>query len=592
MSNIGLLKNYHGEKVFGELPHSKDHLLLNVFYHRPDWESPGKHDYASIVFKDVNTGRKWIQTIEDPQYMMYIVKPQYRDYTHYPSYMPLDRCDQKIVKFKNIINEIVKVGGKKLADYKEWCNKNNKSAKKNLHHYPYILATDYPYTNYFRCEWMLHYHDYDMQYSLSKVFADIEVDGIDAPGFPTADICPINAVAVVDAETKTIHSFLLRNPENPLIEQFEKNLPNFIDKCHATFDESYGELNYEIHMYDTEIDMITEVFRLFNTLARDFILFWNMAFDIPYFIDRIKALGHDPMKIMCDPEFIQDELYYRKDHRHHDFKTKNDVFTCTSKSVYLDQMSQYIKIRKARSELKTVRLNAIAKAELNDEKLDYSDEANIKTLPYENYELFVLYNIKDTLLQYGIEMKTHDIDNVFQRSLINATQYESAFSQTILLKNRAYLSYYKQGFIIGNNNNIDYGNRGFDNDGADKDEDEDEEGFAGALVGDPMLNEKVGVEILGRPSKFIFSRVIDYDFSSMYPNITITHNIGTVPMIGKIKLEGFGQYNTDPDNVFYDEGQVFLEDYLSKDYSFIGNRYFGLPTGEELIKEFGQYGSA
>lgn len=591
MSNIGLLKNYHGEKVFGELPHSKDHLLLNVFYHRPDWESPGKHDYASIVFKDVNTGRKWIQTIEDPQYMMYIVKPQYRDYTHYPSYMPLDRCDQKIVKFKNIINEIVKVGGKKLADYKEWCNKNNKSAKKNLHHYPYVLATDYPYTNYFRCEWMLHYHDYDMQYSLSKVFADIEVDGIDAPGFPTADICPINAVAVVDTETKTVHSFLLRNPENPLIEQFENNLPNFIDKCHTTFDESYGELNYEIHMYDTEIDMITEVFRLFNTLARDFILFWNMAFDIPYFIDRIKALGHDPMKIMCDPEFIQDELYYRKDHRHHDFKTKNDVFTCTSKSVYLDQMSQYIKIRKARSELKTVRLNAIAKAELNDEKLDYSDEANIKTLPYENYELFVLYNIKDTLLQYGIEMKTHDIDNVFQRSLINATQYESAFSQTILLKNRAYLSYYKQGFIIGNNNNIDYGNRGFDTD-ADKDEDEDEEGFAGALVGDPMLNEKVGVEILGRPSKFIFSRVIDYDFSSMYPNITITHNIGTVPMIGKIKLEGFGQYNTDPDNVFYDEGQVFLEDYLSKDYSFIGNRYFGLPTGEELIKEFGQYGSA
>ena len=592
MSNIGLLKNYHGEKVFGELPHSKDHLLLNVFYHRPDWESPGKHDYASIVFKDVNTGRKWIQTIEDPQYMMYIVKPQYRDYTHYPSYMPLDRCDQKIVKFKNIINEIVKVGGKKLADYKEWCNKNNKSAKKNLHHYPYVLATDYPYTNYFRCEWMLHYHDYDMQYSLSKVFADIEVDGIDAPGFPTADICPINAVAVVDAETKTVHSFLLRNPENPLIERFENNLPNFIDKCHTTFDESYGELNYEIHMYDTEIDMITEVFRLFNTLARDFILFWNMAFDIPYFIDRIKALGHDPMKIMCDPEFIQDELYYRKDHRHHDFKTKNDVFTCTSKSVYLDQMSQYIKIRKARSELKTVRLNAIAKAELNDEKLDYSDEANIKTLPYENYELFVLYNIKDTLLQYGIEMKTHDIDNVFQRSLINATQYESAFSQTILLKNRAYLSYYKQGFIIGNNNNIDYGNRGFDNDGADNDEDDDEEGFAGALVGDPMLNEKVGVEILGRPSKFIFSRVIDYDFSSMYPNITITHNIGTVPMIGKIKLEGFGQYNTDPDNVFYDEGQVFLEDYLSKDYSFIGNRYFGLPTGEELIKEFGQYGSA
>ena len=147
---------------------------------------------------------------------------------------------------------------------------------------------------------------------------------------------------------------------------------------------------------------------------------------------------------------------YREDHRNHDFKTKNDVFTITSKSVYLDQMSQYIKIRKARAELKTVRLNAIAKSELNDEKLDYSDEANIKTLPYENYRMFVLYNIKDTLLQYGIERKTHDIDNVFQRSLVNATQYESAFSQTdsveesclsILLQARVYHREY---------HNIDY----------------------------------------------------------------------------------------------------------------------------------------
>ena len=103
------------------------------------------------------------------------------------------------------------------------------------------------------------------------------------------------------------------------------------------------------------------------------------------------------------------------------------------------------------------------------------------------------------------------------------------------------------------------------------------------------MNEKVGVSILGRPSKYIFSRVIDYDFSSMYPNITITHNIGTVPMIGKLKLEGFGQYNPDPTNEWYDEGKIFIEDYLSCDYSFLGNRYFNLPTGEELIKEFAKY---
>lgn len=589
MSNIGLLPNYKGELVFGELPYSKDQLLLNVFYHRKDKDAADRSDYASVVFKDVNTGRKWIQTIKDPLYMMYIVKPDHRTYTHYPSYMPLEQCDQKIVKFQYILQEIAKVGGKETKDYMDACRSRGQwSAVKNLHHYPYVLATDYPYPNYFRCEWMLHYHNYDMQYSLSKVFADIEVDGIDVPGFPTPDICPVNAVAIVDEESQTVHSFLLRNPDNPLIAEFESDLDGFIQECHTAFDESYGVLNYQIHMYDTEIDMLYDIFKLINSLARDFVLFWNMGFDIPYIMKRIKALGYDPVDVMCDKEFVRDELYYREDHRNHDFKTKNDVFTITSKSVYLDQMSQYIKIRKARAELKTVRLNAIAKSELNDEKLDYSDEANIKTLPYENYRMFVLYNIKDTLLQYGIERKTHDIDNVFQRSLVNATQYESAFSQTILLKNRAYLSYYKQGFIIGNNQNIDYASQ-YNKPDVDDDSDDDEEGFEGALVGDPVLNEKVGVSILGRPSKYIFSRVIDYDFSSMYPNITITHNIGTVPMIGKLKLEGFGQYNPDPTNEWYDEGKIFIEDYLSCDYSFLGNRYFNLPTGEELIKEFAKY---
>ena len=75
MSNIGLLPHYKGELVFGELPYSKDQLLLNVFYHRKDKDAADRSDYASVVFKDVNTGRKWIQTIKDPLYMMYIVKP-------------------------------------------------------------------------------------------------------------------------------------------------------------------------------------------------------------------------------------------------------------------------------------------------------------------------------------------------------------------------------------------------------------------------------------------------------------------------------------------------------------------------------------
>ena len=162
-------------------------------------------------------------------------------------------------------------------------------------------------------------------------------------------------------------------------------------------------------------------------------------------------------------------------------------------------MLVYAQIRKGQSELGSVKLNIIGKKELNEEKLDYSEEANIKTLPYVNYKKFLLYNIKDVLLQYGIERKTSDIDNLYTRSIMNSVPYKKVFSQTALLRNRCYVDYLKQGYIIGNNINIDY-ERDWD---AEDDEEEDDK-FAGALVGNPILNsEKNGMVVAGKKNKYV-----------------------------------------------------------------------------------------
>ena len=174
-------------------------------------------------------------------------------------------------------------------------------------------------------------------------------------------------------------------------------------------------------------------------------------------------------------------------------------------------MILYAQIRKGQSELGSVKLNIIGKKELGDEKLDYSEEANIKTLPYVNYKKFLLYNIKDVLLQYGIERKTSDLDNLYTRSILNSVPYKKFFSQTALLRNRCYVDYLKQGYIIGNNINMDY-----DKDW-DSDEDEEEkEKFAGALVGDPTLNSvKNGMDVNGVKNQYVRKYVIDFDFSSL-----------------------------------------------------------------------------
>ena len=109
------------------------------------------------------------------------------------------------------------------------------------------------------------------------------------------------------------------------------------------------------------------------------------------------------------------------------------------------------------------------------------------------------------LLQYGIERKTSDVDGIYQRAYSNFCPYHKVFSQTFFLKARGYYEYLLQGLIMGNNINIDYG--------APKDDGKKKIGFAGAIVGDPELNDYTGAIIFGRPSKYVFQYVVDFDLT-------------------------------------------------------------------------------
>lgn len=86
------------------------------------------------------------------------------------------------------------------------------------------------------------------------------------------------------------------------------------------------------------------------------------------------------------------------------------------------------------------------------------------------------------MLQYGIEQKTDDVDTLYARVCKNPTQLHKSFSQTVMLKSRAYLEYYSYGYIIGNNINLDYGNleKIIEPDDDEDEEDEDEK-FDGAF---------------------------------------------------------------------------------------------------------------
>lgn len=572
------------------LPHRKkeETMLLNVLYHRPhrerDW-----NDALDIVYKDLLTGEKFVETTIKPEYEIYFVPPEKQTVHYNQNAVPLDQTERHVCAYKDVTFYIADQAGSRYQQYLRDARESNNRAKfRNIHKYPHVFGSDMDLDNWTRVQWFLHNH-HENEKPITKAFLDIEVDGVDYAGFPLDGVVPVNAVTVVNEQTNQCFTFLLRNDKNPQIAEFEANIDAFTEELHAAFDETYGELSYNFYMYDEEkeLQMLIDMFQLIHQLKPDFMLIWNMAFDIPYLKGRIeKHFGMPFEEIACHPDFQVKEAYFYKDKRNHDVANKGDYFFCSSYTTWMDQMINYAGLRKGQGELRSNALNAVAKEELGDEKLDYSEDANIKTLPYVDYKKFVMYNIKDVLLQLGIERRTGDLNKIYQRTYTNATKYEKVFKQTVFLANRAYIEFFNQGLIIGNNTNIDYGV---------EESDEKPEKFDGALVADPELNEELGMPVFNRPSKYIYKSVADMDFTGMYPAVIRAFNVAPNTMFGKLVIEG------DKEVAFVnaeralehgakidDPAKVFVDNYLTGNVVNTAAKFFGLPTTSTLRERYAE----
>ena len=213
----------------------------------------------------------------------------------------------------------------------------NKSANKVLHTRPSIFGTDIHINNFYRKKFAEEYTN-SVGFKLTKAYLDIEVDGINAiDDFPQLGECPINAVAVFNEVDDTLYSFILRTPDNPLMVEFEhyvqehdfeKEFKDFLYNNVGGWKNAYrmGLKTFRLItiFFDKEIDLIANIFRVINITQPDFVLAWNMAFDIPYIIARISALGYDPTSIICHPDFPVKTCFYKVDTFHDDAGHKGD----------------------------------------------------------------------------------------------------------------------------------------------------------------------------------------------------------------------------------------------------------------------------
>lgn len=561
--------------------------ILDCNYHYPQKRKDGKYDpdYMLITYKDLDTGKKGHQYIYKPEYEYYKLKDGYTT-DHNLFIVDKDKTDKVVCKYKDLLKSIAENTGNEEFFYENIRTGNYKN-NNVLHEVPTVLFSDMNIEDKYRFMFDREYKN-DI-FTISKAYFDIEVDTIHMKGdFPELGECPINAISCIIEKENLVRVFLLRDKNNPLIEEFEKGICNgtFLELQNLLIDTVGGiekakkfgvdNLNIEFQFFDEEIILIYNLFKFINYYEPDFLLAWNMAFDIPYIYNRILNLGYNPAEIMCHPDFENKVAKYYIDERHkNEYAERCDKYTFSMYTVLLDQMIQFASRRKGQAAFKSFKLDNIGSQVVGVKKLDYSHiTRNLSLLPYKNYKIFVFYNIIDTIVQKCIESKTGDIDYIFGKCLMNNTRYDKGHRQTVYLTNRGAKEFYNQGFIIGNNPNRKNSNTK----------------YPGALVGNPTHNSdysklKQNGEVLN-----IMDNLVDFDYKSLYPSIARENNMAPNTQIGKVVIENQIYENENPFNYeFYYRGGRFLMDFNSGNYMEFGKRWFNLAGVRDMMKDFEMY---
>lgn len=595
--------------------------LLNVTYHKPG-KGDDMKEHFEVIYKIADgTVHK---TEEPPEADIYIVKPEYRNYSYNKPQERIEHMEKIRVPISKIKYRIAKaIGDEGESLIQRSYRERNPRLLNQLYKWPYAYGCDFQPEYYYMKNW---YEQHELKkVNLTTAFLDIETDlmdyMIDMDNVQSTPWAPINLVTVILSETKEVYTFILRPYKPPKLGRSEKeyaeryklyekqladhqnmmnNIDGVIDDFHKSFDPIYGDLQYHIREYVEEIDLIADVFRLINQRKPNFCLCWNMRFDIQYLYYRIMALGYDPAGIMCHPDFKRKKCFFKVDKSTFLLEKQFDYFYCSSYTMYICQMRLYASIRKSQHKLRSVRLNDIGDRELKDKKVEYPEESNIIKFPYMDWRLFTKYNVKDVLLQYGIERKVKDVITYYMRSHSNLTPYNKIFKETYLLRNVREMYFEQQGWVQGNNLNI----IDSDEDESDRkfymtyEDDDDESSFKGAINADPIWNDNVGIEIYGHSSNNLHENAMDYDMGAFYPSIKIASNMdpGTLLFKASFINDEFvsGEFRNKSLNTQYTERDKYgnvrklditgeaINTYASNNILTFGYNYLSLPDIAEI----------
>lgn len=247
-------------------------------------------------------------------------------------------------------------------------------------------------------------------------------------------------------------------------------------------------------IFDNEKDLLKAFLDLIEDA--DVLSGWNSeAYDIPYTVNRIiKKLGKNETRRMC----LWDELpKLRKFERGSKELPTYDLIG----RVHLDMMQLYKKYNY--EERHSYALNAIAEAELGEQKVDYP--GTLDQLYNNDFKKFLEYNIQDTMLLHRLDVKLQYIDLCSTIAHANCVLLPTTMGTVAMIDQAAIIEAHQRDLVVPN-----------------KQRHEGDVRAAGGWVATP----KKGMQ------KWVGSA----DLNSLYPSVIRALNMSPETIIGQVDL--------------------------------------------------------
>ena len=585
-----------------------------------------EQDVLMIVYKDLLLNKKFVENIHKPKVPVYIIKPEYRNQTgpsatfdcsYRHDWLPKKLCDEHMVSYKNRKYEIAKILN---------CDPNEVADS------PYVGWGDLDIKTIYFMEFLIEYETSIENYMPSMAFADIETDIKE-----TKDTgkMPITCIIYIDAEHRVAYQLVRYDKNYGGMDEVVRDVKDIAKSYNEYFDKEYGHFDYHVIIFEKEIEMLQAFWMILRESDNDFVEYWNAPFDVINECTRIAELGYDPRSITHDKDFDVPVIDLYED-TSPIVKRRKHKFDISVKPIIACQMRNYAGVRSAKAVIPSYKLNTIAEIEIGKNKVDYSEEGDLTQLLYTNLRKYLLYNVNDSLLQFGIENKTKDTPTVYGKMYDFALCEPEAFTSTTMLINELIKFGYKnEDLILANNRNKNPQDAqmliqmGFGSDATSVEEAEemdeasssenemtdelqeildkvidsqnvlDENGnkkkFAGAIVLHPKRQHYTGYKINGCPANHVHRNTVDMDIASEYPTGARAMNLSNDTWIGKVIMDNdddlnfpmYPQYSfigDDKTSYKMNRAAVFMETVCQGDYLMAGEIGFGLPSFGEIKK--------